>query len=427
MHTVLQTLDRQLHTERGRRWVVAYSGGLDSTVLLHGLCQLPSRPAIHAVHVHHGLQSQADDWQRHCRAFAESLGVAFASTRVTVDTGDGLEAAARDARYRAFASALDDGDLLLQAHHLDDQAETVLLRLFRGTGPDGLQGIPRQRSLVLEGRGAATVLRPLLELPRTVLEDYARDHQLEWVEDPSNADPAMDRNYLRHRVLPVVAERWPGYRKALGRFAGLAAPRREHADDISGFSHDSARRVLEVSRLRALDEARRNRALRQWMSHYQLRPSAAQLAELQRVMLWSAADGEPVLAIGDWQVRRYQDRLYLTSLTDFDARQSHPWNGLSELDLPGAGTLSVNADPEAAPLALEVRFRQGGERCQPAGRGQSQRLKKLLQDAQVPPWRRDRLPLLYLDGELAAVADLWRCHGFEEALSGRVFHWQPAE
>ena len=427
MHTVLQTLDRQLHTERGRRWVVAYSGGLDSTVLLHGLCQLASRPAIHAVHVHHGLQSQADDWQRHCRAFAESLGATFASARVTVDTGEGLEAAARDARYRAFAQFLADGDLLLQAHHLDDQAETLLLRLFRGTGPDGLQGIPRQRPLVLDDGDAATLMRPLLALPRAVLEDYARHHQLGWVEDPSNADPAMDRNYLRHRVLPAVAERWPGYRKSLGRFAELAAGSRLESVDISGFCPDSKRRVVELAALRGMDDGQRNAALRRWLGHYQLVPSAAQLQELQRVMLWSAKDSLPVMAIGDWQVRRYQQRLYLTALGDFDPRHRYRWDAQSVLTLPGAGTLSADREPNAGPLGLEVRFRTGGERCRPSGRGQSQRLKKLLQEVQLPPWRRERLPLLYLDGELAAVADLWLCHGFEDALSGRRIDWQPSE
>lgn len=426
MHIVLHTLDRQLRSQRGRPWVVAYSGGLDSTVLLHALCQLSPKPAIRALHIHHGLHSQADQWQDHCRTFATSLGVAIDCRRVQVQRGEGIEAAARDARYRAFQAALGVGDVLLQAHHQDDQAETLLLRLFRGTGPHGLRGIPRQRELSVSG-GKASLLRPLLDLPRQVLEEYAQRAGLDWVEDPSNADTAMDRNYLRHIVLPTVEARWPAYRKTLARYADIAGQSRAQPPAITVAASDSERRVVDLSKLRALAEDQRADALRHWLRDYQLAPSAAQLQDVLRVMLGASEDSMPVVVLGEWQLRRFQGRLYLTSLPDFDPRQHCRWDGRSPLVVPGAGTLSVDVAPDAPPLDVLVGFRQGGERCHPTGRGQSQRLKKLLQEAAVPPWRRDRLPLLYLQGELAAVADLWLCRGFEQALAGRRFRWRPCE
>ncbi|WP_372748457.1 tRNA lysidine(34) synthetase TilS [Litorivivens sp.] len=403
------------------RWVVAFSGGLDSTVLLHALTRLKEHPSLHALHIHHGLQAQADDWQRHCKQFAESLGVSFHTANVSVDDCASVEDAARRARYAAFGDALNAGDVLLQAHHLDDQAETLLLRLFRGTGLEGLKGIPTAREL-----GDAILVRPLLGLSRAELEDYAREHQLSWIEDPSNHDTGFDRNYLRHNVLPQVEARWPAYRATLARLASLAesALPEDSISNLTFHTRTSTWSALDLESLRSLDEGSRNAALRQWLSQTGLTPSLAQLQALQKSMLWSSADAEPVFELGEFQVRRFKEVLYITSLTPFDPSLELAWDGGSVLDIPGVGKLSAVGGSQ--PERFTVHFRRGGERCQPAGRAHSQRLKKLLQESDVPPWRRDRLPLIYLDGELAAVADLWVCADYAERLAEWRFVWEPA-
>lgn len=421
--SVIQTLQAHLASYGDcRRWLVAYSGGLDSTVLLHALAQLESRPPLCALHIHHGLQPDADAWQAHCEATCAALGLVCHSLRVQVEPdGDGPEAAARRARYRAFEDFLQPGDLLLQAHHLDDQIETRLLRLLRGTGVEGFRGIPDYRPL-----GQAALLRPLLTLPRPELEAYAREQALNWIEDPSNADTRFDRNYLRQRVLPLIAERWPAYRQALQRFSGhLAEGQVLPVADVQRQA-DSPRPVIDLDALRALDEAGRNRALRHWLAPRV--PSAAQLREIQRSLLWSAVDAEPVFELGDLQLRRFRDRLYQTELGAFDPDFIADWDFQAPLVIPGAGVLRAERCERGGLAASRVRvsLRRGGERCRPAGRAHSQTLKKLLQDYDVPPWLRDRLPLIYSEaGELAAVADLWVCEGFNGPGGWRLCWQQP--
>lgn len=402
------------------RWVVAFSGGLDSTCLLHAVSALADRPPLHALHIHHGLQAQADQWQVQCRETAASLGVDFYSLRVTVEDGASVENAARRARYEAFDEFLGPGDVLLQAHHLDDQAETLLLRLFRGTGLEGLKGIPPAREL-----GEAILVRPLLSVSRAQLESYAKRHRLTWVEDPSNRDTGFDRNYLRHSVLPHIEARWPAYRTTLARLAGLAttALPEDTLNNLTFHTRKSHWSALDLEALRSLDEGSRNAALRQWLAQTGFTPSLAQLQALQKSMLWSSVDAEPVFDLGEFQVRRFRDVLYITRLTAFDAAQEIPWDGGSVLDIAGVGKLSAIGGSQ--PERFTVRFRRGGERCRPSGRAHSQRLKKLLQESNIPPWRRDRLPLIYLEGELAAVADVFICADYADRLSGWRFIWQP--
>lgn len=402
------------------RWVVAFSGGLDSTCLLHALSGVVDRPPLYALHIHHGLQVHADEWENHCRHMAVSLGVEFHSLQVTVDDGASVENAARRARYEAFEGFLTPGDVLLQAHHLDDQAETLLLRLFRGTGLDGLKGMPHARAL-----GEGVLVRPLLSLSRAQLEVYAERHRLTWIEDPSNRDTSLDRNYLRHNVLPHIEARWPAYRTTLARLASLAGTvlPEDALSNLTFHSRKSHWSALDLEALRSLDEGSRNAALRQWLAQTGLTPSLAQLQALQKSMLWSSVDAEPVFELGTIQVRRFKDALYITRLLPFDSALELSWDGCSVLTIPGAGKLSAIGGNQ--PERFTVRFRRGGERCQPAGRAHSQRLKKLLQDYDVPPWRRERLPLIYLEGELAAVADLFLCADHVDRLAGWRFAWEP--
>lgn len=406
--TLAQTLRVKLSPFcHSRRWVVAYSGGLDSSVLLHALAAMESRPEVHALHIHHGLQAQAEQWLEHCKAFSASLGVNFSAIRIAVAAGAGPEATAREARYQAFSDFLQSGDLLLQAHHLDDQIETLFLRLLRGTGIEGMQGIPERRELA-EGE----LLRPLLSLPRADLERYAERERLNWVEDPSNADQRFDRNFLRQRVLPTIAERWPAYRDTLARFSAHATESLVNTVSFAGGVRGSAR--LELAALKAMAEPERKAALRHWLLQAGLRPGAAQLEAIQRGLVFAGVDAEPLIELGNIQLRRFDGWLYITTLPAVDPAFDQYWDLQQPLTIPGAGTLRAEACADGGLIAdsVQVRFRRGGERCKPVGRGHSQTLKKLLQEYRVAPWRRDRLPLLFVDNQLAAVADLWVCEGF---------------
>ena len=431
-----QTLQSVLSPYQNRkRWVVALSGGLDSTVLLHALAKLERRPELCALHIHHGLQAEADQWQRHCAALCGELGVAFASRNVSVTTGSGPESAARDARYQAFSEFLGQGDVLLQAHHQDDQVETVFLRLLRGTGLDGMQGIPAYRTL-----GEAELLRPLLSLPRAALELYAREQKLQWVEDPSNADSRFDRNYLRQQVLPLIEARWPGYRETVARFSRhaseAAADRKPVADGLIE-SPDSMYPIVALDALKALAEPDRKALLREWLTACKLQPGEAQLAAIQRDLVFSSGDAEPLIELQGYQLRRYQQRLYITRLAPCDPDFQQHWDFKEPLHIPGAGRLRAEACDPGMGLQAEsvvVRLRQGGERCRPRGRKHSQSLKKLLQEHHIAPWRRDRLPLLYVGDQLAAVADLWVCEGFAAPAQGKAggtptwhLYWSPQE
>ncbi|WP_232821094.1 tRNA lysidine(34) synthetase TilS, partial [Dyella sp. C11] len=208
MSKLIDTLQRALHEQSQGELCVAYSGGPDSTALLHALSQLPAARArgLRALHVDHGLHADSHAWASHCRQLAHEWGVMCLVMRVDVDhaRGYGLEAAAREARYRVFAAALKHDEHLLLAHHRNDQVETVLLKLLRGAGPEGLGGMRAMRRL-----GQGMLWRPLLETPRDVLRDYVAQHELPCIDDPSNNDARLSRNFLRHEILPRLSQHWP--------------------------------------------------------------------------------------------------------------------------------------------------------------------------------------------------------------------------
>lgn len=427
MTSLTDHLASKLQPYQGRRWRVAFSGGLDSTVLLHALAALQPTPLLQAIHIHHGLQAQADDWQQHCAEACAGLGIEYVCLKVTVEPGASQENAARQARYQAFEEALEDGDLLLQAHHLDDQIETMLLRLFRGTGLEGLRGIPETRPL-----GAGLICRPLLALPRAELAAYAQVHGLHWVDDPSNSDSRFDRNFLRTQVLPLIAQRWPGYRGNMARFSGLveasiAIEERWAVEQswLAGVGHVD-RSPFPIAALTPLNTGQRQRLLRHWLAQWQIVPT---LAQVQSVLEAAFAEpgAQPLVELAGKQLRRFQDHLYVTALVDFDPQARWHWDGAAPLVLPGAGCLTVERGASAEPLTFTVTFRQGGERFQPEGRAHSQQMKKLLQEAAIPPWRRGRLPLIFVGDELVAVAGLGVHQQWAARLSGWRFHWRPED
>ena len=375
-----------------------------------------------AVHVNHQLSASASTWSKHCRGLCKKLGMELEVRTVEVKPGGrGPEAAARDARYQIFEYLLQENETLLLAHHLDDQVETFFLRLLRGAGTQGLSGMPAQRDLA---RGE--LFRPLLAYQREQLQEYATAHKLRWVEDDSNADTQLNRNYLRRQVLPLLEQRWPGYRSSVMR--GVDAIREaetqlrmQQGDRLRGATgQDFGEATLQLSVLGELNMEDSSRLLRSWLKLLDVpNPGRDQLREFLHQLRDAAPQARPKLQTASYAVHRYRDKLYASRSFVNEAlpvgQRLKPGQGLT---MPGLGQLDLIPEQGAGIRAdvaveLEVGFRDGGERCQPAGREHSQSLKKLLQEYRVPPWWRDRLPLLVSGDELVAVADLWVCEGFQ--------------
>lgn len=406
---------------------VALSGGLDSTVLLEALCRVhaawPECPPLRAVHVHHGLQARADHWVTHCRALCDRLGVALDVVYVDVVAhgGAGPEAAARTARYAALAERLAPGECLLTAHHQDDQAETLLLQLLRGSGPRGLAAMPPWAVL---GRGLHA--RPLLASSRSALRGYAQARGLTWVDDPSNATLAFDRNFLRHEIMPRLTRRWSGVAARMARAARHCAEASHLLDALARLDlaplRDALPGRLDAEGLRRLEPARQRNALRAWLRELGLPvPGTRQLHQALHDVMSAQWDATPCIRWPGAELRRYRDRVYaMAPLSAHDPHQVMPWDLRQTLALPGLAIRLVARATRGQGLGraacedstITVRFRRGGERCRPAGRGHTHALKKLFQERGVPPWERDRIPLIYADDQLAAVADWWVCEPF---------------
>ena len=402
---------------------VAFSGGLDSTVLLHALARaLVDRPnyRIRAAHVDHQLQRDSAIWRQHCGSVALSLQLEFVPlvVKVAADPELSPEAAARDARYAALRQILRPNEVLLTAHHADDQLETMLLALMRGAGLRGLSGVPSVQIF-----GGGWLARPLLEFSRAELEEWARSEQLQWLDDPSNANTNFDRNFLRHRVLPALRERWPAaahsatrstaHLREAGRLLDVLA-----AADLESVAIGSC---LSMTQLASLAPARRRNVLRHWIRQHGMRvPSTRKLATIERDLLIAREDRLPCVEWGDVEVRRHRGLLYcMRQRPAFEPADPLPWNVSQVLELPAQlGRLRAQRDA-AGGLAvarargeLQVHFRRGGEELQPAGDPHHRKLKKLLQDAGVLPWWRDRVPLIYSAEQLVAVGDLWIAEEF---------------
>ncbi|SFK28285.1 tRNA lysidine(34) synthetase TilS [Lysobacter sp. cf310] len=424
-------LHQALHDLPAGPLCVGYSGGLDSSVLLHALAATPAARAqgLRAWHVHHGLHAQADAWAAQCAEICAALSVPLTVSRVNVahDRGDGPEAAARRARHAAFEAGLDAGETLALAHHRDDQAETFLLRALRASGPDGLAAMRRWRDC-----GPGRLWRPLLELPRSALEAYAREHGLRWIEDPSNADDAYDRNFLRRRVLPLLRERWPQADAALAASAGLnaqAATLLEREDALALAQVRSADpQALSRAGLRALAPARRARVLRRWIAALGLPSLPAQgVLRIETDLLDARGDAEAEFAWSGAVIRAWRDLLHAQAQAPaLPADWRAHWDGRAPLALPGGGELRLEG-AAALEAPCEAHARVGGERIVLPGRAHGHSLKQALQSLGVPPWERRRLPLLSRDGALLAVGDLAYSAEFDGWLRERRARlvWRP--
>ncbi|MGA3157045.1 MAG: tRNA lysidine(34) synthetase TilS [Steroidobacteraceae bacterium] len=400
---------------RGRRLCIAYSGGIDSTALLALAAPLRRSQHVHvrALHIHHGLQAEAGQWAEAAAARCRVLQLPLTVRQVQVarTKGDSPEAAARLARYGAFAEELAAGELLLLAQHQDDQLETVLLQLLRGAGPAGLAAMS-----VLSSCGAGQLARPLLGVRRVQLEAVVRKQGLSWSEDPSNRALHFDRNYLRHQVLPALLERWPAAAATVSRSAALMAEAQLQLEQMADtlLAQALEGEALSVPILRRFSARERRQVVRRYLRARHLAlPDQRRLLEIVGPVLQARADAHTCVRYGEVEIHRFGAQLLarsrlpplLANLIDWR------WGREPALALAGAGELTLVPQVygplrlAALPEVLTVRFRQGGERlAMPHGHGS---LKHLLQERRVPPWLRARVPLIYAGERLLAVADLW--------------------
>ncbi|WP_448886514.1 tRNA lysidine(34) synthetase TilS [Citrobacter telavivensis] len=427
------TLNTSLFTSR--QILVAFSGGLDSTVLLHQLVQWRAQQptlSLRAIHIHHGLSAHADAWVAHCEAVCAQWQVPLVVERVTLaDAGLGIEAHARQARYQAFADALLPGEVLATAQHLDDQCETFLLALKRGSGPAGLSAMAE-----ISAFAGTQLIRPLLTQTRAALEQWARQYQLRWIEDESNQDDAYDRNFLRLQVLPLLQQRWPHFADATARSAALCAEQESLldellADELSGCT--TANGTLVLTPLMAMSRVRRAALLRRWLAAQNApMPSRDGLDRLWQEVALAREDASPCLRFGDYEVRRYQGQLWWIKSAVGQSETILPWPcwqmpltlpaGLGYLRLQPGGELRMPREDEC----VSIRFKASGM-LHIVGRNGGRKLKKIWQELNVPSWRRDTTPLLFYGETLIAAAGVFVTReGLTEGESGVKLVWDKS-
>jgi tRNA(Ile)-lysidine synthase len=417
----------------GADFLIAYSGGLDSSVLLD-LCALGAgkekRKRLVAVHVDHGLHPKSGQWAVHCERTCTGLGVGcrVLTPDLTVKPGRSLEETAREARYDALLQLMTGASVVLTAQHRDDQAETILLQLLRGGGLIGLSGMPESIAF-----GPGVLHRPLLRFPRRSIQAYADQHALQWIDDPSNVDTAHDRNYLRHEIIPRIKQRWRGMDKTLARSGKHCAAAQQIIDSQVGPWFESviekSRNTIVISRLRAFEEVQIRLILRHWIRQSGFRnPSEVNLERILSEAITAGPDRFPRIQWQEAEVRRYRGELYLSGpLGTFDSGRVIRWSvrkPLAIADLGGALECRLSDPGSDFPIEeVTVRFRKGGESCRLSGRQGARGLKKVFQELAVPPWERDRIPLIYLGDDLAAIGDRLVCEPFQRL--GLQIHWIP--
>nr|WP_238400323.1 tRNA lysidine(34) synthetase TilS [Legionella bononiensis] len=412
--------------EQFKKLIVGFSGGLDSTVLLHALYSQSSlRNKLLAVHINHGISPNALFWQSHCEAFCTHAGIPFISKTVEFDRSANIEEGARNARYEVFNSLLKDRDCLLLGHHMDDQAETVLLQLFRGAGVDGLAAMMESGSF-----GSGALSRPLLTCSRKQLEQYAAHYELTWIEDESNQDEHYSRNFIRQQIMPSLAAKWPGVVGNIARAASHCQQARLNLDelavmDCSQLLSPSTRLCIES--LKSLSVERLSNVLRVWLKKNQVQlPAAATFERLIHEAVFASEDAMPLISWDAVQIRRYKDSLYIVPSKEMHLTECIEWTDFPQpLRCGDTGScLLAQKAQEGIRISndakIHIQFRQGGELF--FWHGQTKQLKKLFQDWGIPPWLRQNIPLVYINGQLAAVigyaiSDLFFTNNSSEAWS----------
>jgi len=383
-----------------KKLIIAYSGGLDSTVLLHLLANhafIKKHYALKAIHINHHLSRKANRWAAHCQNMAKNLNVDYAGYDIYLDKNvqQSLEAQAREKRYAIFEQWMTKKTALVTAHHQDDQAETVLLQLMRGTGITGLAAMPACKTL-----NEGLLLRPLLPYSREALMQYAKTYQLNWIDDESNFDTSFDRNYLRHDILPLFIKRWPQAAELLSRTARHAAASQVLLDDLA--QHDLAnidKNYLDINVLKHLKLDRQKNCIRYWLKlKANLILEEKQLITLIDNVILSRHDAMPCMAFGDILIRRFKNQLHLVEFHQpIDTQWFQLWDLKDDLNLPfGLGILkSKDYQRYLSEAPLMVCFRTPGLRVLIRGRDGHRKLKHLMQEWEVPTWERESLPLVF--------------------------------
>jgi tRNA(Ile)-lysidine synthase len=396
---------------------VGYSGGIDSHVLLDLCASIPSLSGkITAVHVHHGLQEEADSWVEHCKKTAENLNVDFIMLPVYADAnpGESPEEAARNARYAAFKTLVNVDEALMLAQHREDQLETVLLQLFRGAGLRGLSGIPETSFF-----GQGLMLRPLLNITKLEINEYAKTHELQWIEDPSNQQNDYDRNFLRNVIVPLIKQRWESCDKTVSRSAKHCAEAQvivsAVADELFYPVFSRANKTLCVTQLQAHKSPRQQLIIRHWFQNLNLRmPAQAFVERIQTEVIAAREDSDPILVGQGFLIRRYRDRLYCLKQIEQELPQDLIWSN-QQTFLECSTHRKLFYVSSSAGILFEqwqkakvtVKFRSGGEKIRLPNRNEHHTLKNLFQEAGIPPWEREIIPLIYLNNKLAAIGELW--------------------
>jgi len=409
--TVADYIQRQADVSH---YCVAYSGGLDSHVLLLLMSQLQQQDTalqLRAVHVNHALQTHSDRWADHAREVCNNLAIPLEVRKAVVeDHGEGPEAAARKARYKEFSDALNPGEHLLLAQHAEDQAETFLLQALRGSGIDGLSGIPRKRRF-----SVGYMVRPLLSCRRESLSAVAAEANLNWIEDPSNSDDKFDRNYLRLHVMPLLKERWPAYTQTLSRSALRSAAA---SQTLLGLAQQDLEVVaikgtsqLSISALNSLPQERAFAALRLFVRQRELRmPRLQDLVQVLNNLVDAKTDSNGIVNVRDYVFRRYKDNLYVLPQHEETEPFYYTWNApYAPLTIRETGqtlTKELCAEqglqlPSNGPVT--IKSREGGELLKMGDPAFHKSVKKILQESSSPPWIRDQIPLIYFEERLIAV------------------------
>lgn len=428
-----QLLDSLARLPAPKKYWVGFSGGADSTALLQALheCRDQLVKPIHAVHFHHGLQGQADAWRDHCRAFCDARDIPFLSEQLEIKQSgrSSPEEEARNSRYRAVANILGDREMYLTAHHAEDQAETLFLNLMRGSGIEGLAGIP-----VLRNLEKGWVARPLLDRYRPELERFLESRGIEWVTDPSNEDVTFDRNYLRQELFPLLEKRWPGLGRRLSRTARNA---RISAGAMAMFIESQSgdlirdRLKMPLQKLLELDPEMQTLILRQWLRRHEVPVlPEARLREFLDQLGGSQLVNQAEVQWEDWMIKRYQRDLWLHRRDPFKACPEVVWKSGMKLDLgPETGVLRLVGDTTSIPGSWRVRARQSGDRIRLLPHGPNQKLKQFFQSAFIPPWLRSGIPVLEWDGKPVALGDWVIGHRLQNWLfkHNLEYQWRPAD
>lgn len=402
------------------------SGGIDSVVLLDLLARLRARLGVRlsALHVNHQLSPNAARWAAFCRSHCRRLGIPLRVVKVDVARGNSTEAAARRARYAALRAAA--ADFIVLAHNRDDQAETVLLNLLRGAGVRGLAAMPvlrRQPSMTVRA-ARASVVRPLLDVPRSEIERYARTRQLDWVEDESNSDTRYLRNFVRHEIMPLIASRFPACRETLARAARHQSEAAELLDALAATDGGGVD-TLPVAVLRRLTQVRAKNLLLSFLAaHGADVPAAQRVEEALRQAVYAKDDARVRVEFGAFELRRFRGELYMVpAVPERTAVLRTAWHGERQVELAALGGVLHMRRGRGSGLSLAslrgeavtIRARHGGERLQPDAMRPRRTVRNLLQESLIPPWIRDRLPFIYCGDRLACVPGI----GIDAAFQAR--------